>query len=195
MSNKAYAWLTAIVAVEVVLLVLLLPHMSEIIAAWPIIRIVLVAAATIAGASGGYVYIWHPVHSRFLDSRAKSHEINRSNMELEHSRLAEVHTHELNMLKEANEHLRQVLALRNPVLNAGQTLINMEQEDWRIHAAPHRPQLTAQAETVVDAAVPIPQAPPFRMMYHLISEQRMPLCYIAENGASAPAFGTVDDLL
>jgi hypothetical protein len=189
MSNRAYAWLTAIVAVVVVLLVLLLPHMSEIIAAWAVIRVVLITAATIATASGGYIYIWHPVHSRFLDSRAKSHEIKRANIEL-------AHTHELNILKERLEHERQMIALRNHVLNAGQTLVNQEQEDWRIHAAPHKPLLPGgQPEAVVDAAVPIPQAPPFRMMSHLISEQRMPLCYIADNGASVPAFGTIDDLL
>ncbi len=55
--------------------------------------------------------------------------------------------------------------------------------------------LKAKPEEVVDADVPLPQAPPFREMSHLISEQRMPLCYISEYGENVPAFGTIDDLL
>ncbi len=196
MSNKAYAWLAVIVAVVVVLLILLLPHMSEIIAAWAVIRIVLIAIAVILTASGLYVFIWHPVHTRFLDSQAKSHEIKRANDELEHRKQQERNTHELNMLKESNEHLRQLLALQHPILKPGDTVLSLASDDWRYHQTAHKPlPAPQQEETVVDASVPIPQAPPFRMMYHLISEQRMPLCYTFQGETSAPAFGTIDDLL
>lgn len=64
------------------------------------------------------------------------------------------------------------------------------------HVVTHGGALPAKAPEVVDADKQvIPQAPPFRAMAHLISESRMPLCYTFQDGMSAPAFGTMDDLL
>lgn len=93
--------------------------------------------------------------------------------------------------------------MREFVLPGAHTLIlrDAEQGYLQFDALPSKPERKAIAGSVIESDVEsvqenlIPRAPAFSEMQHLISEARMPLCYILEHGRSVPAYGTIDDLL
>lgn len=89
--------------------------------------------------------------------------------------------------------LRAEIDKQRVVLPSGHSVVYSEGQGQYIpvHAAPSR-QIEQQAQSqAVELQVAIPAAPAFSDMCHLLTVERLILCYTAEG----PAYGTIDDLL
>lgn len=110
------------------------------------------------------------------------------------------------------EHERLVAERKRLILNAGQTAIFPEENYYRVDAQPALPsgkqqrELPQHAESkqedVPEREILLPDTPQFWDIVDLITPERMPLCFVADNdpespsyGQTVPMFGTIDDLL
>ena len=146
------------------------------------------------------VYVLYSVYHKF-----SMHRLDREYKKAQVEQLR-IDTHndsrrlDIEQLKLQLEHQRLMMAAdwqaRHTIVPAGHVLAVRGTEDIVTVQAPHTPQLLKAGTQLIPQSGEqtgeiIPDAPSFKQMAHLISNERMPLCWTAEG----PAFGTVLDLL
>lgn len=125
-------------------------------------------------------------HKKWMESQTLLHaqQIEQDKLEIERERIR------LEQMKATLEHQRLQSTHQHILVPNGHTVV-FPGDEYRTIASAARPMIAQQAESTAQDEFVKPLAPDFKSMSHLITFERMPLCWTA-NG---PEFGTVDDLL
>jgi hypothetical protein len=141
----------------------------------------------------------HRARIREIERADEMHETEKWRIEqaLLHSQEIEKERIRLEQMKAANEHTRMMLDMQwqqqHIVAQPGHTLFVQSEDGYVPMTAPQITPRSSSAKQGTEeiGEVEIPKAPKFPEMSHLLTSERMVLCYTDKG----PAYGTVDDLL
>jgi hypothetical protein len=143
---------------------------------------------------------------RAVEHRAIVREIERADemhstekwrieQSLLHDQQIEMERIKLDQMREANEHTRLMLDLQwkqqHIIAQPGQTVYVQQEQGYLPMTAPAQLARSTKENGDQGQGSVIPKAPDFTAMSHLLTSDRMVLCYTTDG----PAYGTVDDLL
>lgn len=125
-------------------------------------------------------------HKKWVETQELLHrqQIEQGRLEIEREKVR------TEQMKLTLEHERLQADQQHILVPTGHTVV-FPGDEYRAIASAARPMIAAQAEATAQEEFVKPVAPDFKSMLHLITTERMPLCWTT-NG---PEFGTVDDLL
>lgn len=210
MSNKSYAWMAGTLIIAIIVIGMMLEHMKEINDALGYVKWAAIALAILAVLYGAY-RLWHVEHLRSLDRQERRHAIaackqqaleqeyrasliqeeaesrRTSRLMMEQTRLmmadARVNGDEVKM-EYGNDGTIKMLHVTKPQVNAA-LLQQLSTQMAQLQG-------TGKGQLALPSGDDeVPQAPPFAEMCHLLTPERMVLCYTKDG----PAYGTTDDLL
>ncbi|GCE15316.1 hypothetical protein [Tengunoibacter tsumagoiensis] len=212
LSTKTLIWLSGTIMGAIVVIAMLMQHQHDLQSLWLYIEWTFLGGIGIALLYLLYL-TWHNVSIRQLERKHRQAEIAKIESEkwaaeqlLLGQQQLDLERLKLEQIKTQQEQERLMMATRWQVQHAtipvGHTLvIRDDQYGSNGYATFQSPRLVEKSE-ISGPVVPehaedeeieetIPQAPAFPDMCHLISNERMVLCYVKEG----PAYGTVDDVL